>query len=278
MNALASRRVGIFGLGTIGRRVAGALIEGIEGLELCGVCSRSADRASTFLANLQPDAARRAEIPVLDAESLARRADVLVDCAPADAFRTIVEATLKHGRTLLTVSGAALMDCEDLTERARGSGARIILATGALLGLDAMRAAAEGTIHSVRMVTRKPPRSLTEAPIVRAQGIDLGRLTEPLCLFRGSALEGARQFPANVNVAAALGLAGIGPSRTQLEIWADPALTRNTHTIHVDADSARFQMTIENIPTEQHPGTGRITALSVIACLRALTAPFKVGT
>ena len=269
--------MGIYGLGTIGRRVASALHEGIEGLELCGVCSQSADKAAGFLATLQPAAAGRT-VPVLDAEDLARKSDVLVDCAPAAAFRTIAEAAMEHGRTLVTVSGAALLDCQDLIEHARKTGARIILATGALLGLDAMRAAAEGQIHSVRMVTRKPPRSLAEAPVVRAQRIDLERLTEPLCLFRGSALDGARQFPANVNVATALGLAGIGPARTQLEIWADPALTRNTHTIHVDADSARFQMTIENIPTEEHPGTGRITALSVIACLRSMTAPLKIGT
>ena len=102
-------------------------------------------------------------------------------------------------------------------------------------------------------------------------------MTEPTRIFDGSARDGARGFPANVNVAAALSLAGIGPDRTRLEIWADPTVTRNTHTIELDADSVRFTMTIENVPSE-NPRTGRITPLSVIAALRGLTSTLRVGT
>ena len=68
-------------------------------------------------------------------------------------------------------------------------------------------------------------------------------------------------FPANVNVAVALSLAGIGPDRTRIEIWADPGVTRNTHTIIVKSDSSDLTMTIENIPSEENPRTGKITAL-----------------
>ena len=155
---------------------------------------------------------------------------------------------------------------------------RIELATGALLGLDAVRAAAEGTIEEVRMVTRKPPSSLSGAPYLMEHQIELDGLDTPMKVFEGSAREGAHGFPANVNVAAALGLAGIGPDHTRLEIWADPALDRNTHTIVVESDSARFNMSIENVPSEENPGTGKITALSVIAALRGLVAPLRVGT
>jgi aspartate dehydrogenase len=80
-----------------------------------------------------------------------------------------------------------------------------------------------------------------------------------------------------VNVAAALSLAGIGPERTMIEIWADPSVDRNCHTIEVEADSARFSLTIENVPSE-NPKTGKITALSVLAALRKLHAPLRVGT
>ena len=147
-----------------------------------------------------------------------------------------------------------------------------------LVVVGAVRAAALGTIHSVTMVTRKPPKSLVKAEHVVRNGIALAALDAPLKIFEGSAREGAIAFPANVNVAAALGLAGIGPDRTRLEIWADPALERNTHFITVDADSARFTLSIENVPTDENPGTGRITALSVIAALRALVTPLHIGT
>jgi aspartate dehydrogenase len=96
-------------------------------------------------------------------------------------------------------------------------------------------------------------------------------------VFAGTAREGAAGFPANVNVAAALSLAGIGPDRTMMEIWADPFLSRNCHTIEVDSDSARFTLSIENVPSE-NPKTGRITALSVLAALRKLHTPLRVGT
>ena len=97
-------------------------------------------------------------------------------------------------------------------------------------------------------------------------------------MFEGSAREGVAAFPANVNVAAALGLAGIGPDRTRLEVWADPGVSRNTHSIVVEADSARFEIKIENIPTEENPRTGRIVVLSIIAALRRLVDPLTVGT
>ncbi|HEY8369158.1 MAG TPA: aspartate dehydrogenase domain-containing protein, partial [Thermodesulfobacteriota bacterium] len=134
------------------------------------------------------------------------------------------------------------------------------------------------TITTVRMITRKPVRGLAGAPYLVEKGIDLEALTEPRLVFEGTAREGALGFPANVNVAAALGLAGIGPDRTRLEIWADPTLDRNTHRIEVESDSATFSMTIANVPSNDNPRTGRITALSVIAALRKLRSPLRIGT
>jgi len=97
-------------------------------------------------------------------------------------------------------------------------------------------------------------------------------------VFRGNALDAAAGFPANVNVAAALALAGIGPMRTRVEIWADPGVTRNTHTIRVEAEAARFTMTIEGVPSADNPRTGMLTTLSVLACLRGLVNTLKVGS
>jgi aspartate dehydrogenase len=103
-------------------------------------------------------------------------------------------------------------------------------------------------------------------------------LKAPLRVFAGSAREAIAGFPANVNVAVALSLAGIGPDKTQVEVWADPTVTRNTHTVIVKSDSSDLTMTIENIPSEENPRTGRITALSVLAALRRLTSPLVVGS
>ncbi len=264
--------VAIGGLGAIGLPVARALDGGIHGLKLVAVSARDRDKAARNMAGFAKPA------PVLGLAELAGVADIVVECAPAAVFAEVAEPAIEAGRTLVTVSCGALLERMDLIERARETGARIVIATGALLGLDAVRAAAEGTIHSVRMVTRKPPGSLAGAPYLTEHGIDLAGLSAPRKIFEGTAREGARGFPANVNVAAALSLAGVGPDETRLEIWADPALTRNSHKIVVEAAAARFEMQIENVPSEENPRTGKLTPLSVIATLRGFTAPLKVGT
>ncbi|MBC2653465.1 aspartate dehydrogenase [Novosphingobium aerophilum] len=265
-------KVGIAGFGTIGAAVARHLREGRNGMELVAVTSGTRAKAEAKLAQLD------IEVPVVAAVQLADMAEIIVECAPTGAFMEIVVPALERGRQIVTVSAAALIENMAVIDIARSTGGRVIMATGALLGLDAVRAAAVSEIFSVTMITRKPPKSLLGAPEVVRQDIDLMKLTEPTLLFDGSARDGARGFPANVNVAAALALAGIGPDRTRLQIWADPSLERNTHFITVDADSARFELKIENIPSVEKPGTGRITALSMIAALDGLTAPLRVGS
>jgi aspartate dehydrogenase len=264
-------KVGLAGLGAVGLGVARRLEAGIAGLVLAAVAVRDIDKARKNL----PGVGER--IPVVAAEALAQSCDVIVECLPPQRFRGVASSAIEAAKIFMPLSVGQLLENWDLVARAKATGARILVPTGALIGLDAVRAAAEGTIHSVTMITRKPPDGLDGAPYLLERGISLKDLREPRKIFDGSAREGARGFPANVNVAAALSLAGIGPDRTRLEIWADPALTRNTHRIEVDADTARFTMSIEGIPSD-NPRTGRIVPLSVIAALRGLVAELKVGT
>jgi aspartate dehydrogenase len=264
-------RVGIAGLGAVGREIAKRLIAGVPGLSLVAVAVRNVEKARRVLPQVGDS------IVVRKATELANDCDIVVECLPPALFREVATSAIDKGRIFMPLSVAQLLENGDLIERAKLKGARILVPTGALIGLDAVRAAAEGTIHSVKMVTRKPPAGLEGAPYLREHGISVSDLKKALKVFDGSAREGARGFPTNVNVAAALSLAGIGPDRTQLEIWADPAITRNTHTITVDADTARFTMTIENIPSE-NPRTGKNVAPSTVAALRALVSELKVGT
>lgn len=269
--AAAPTRVVVAGPGTIGLRVA-TEVDRHPQLALCGIVGR--DRATT---RRRCDGAGL-DVPILDVTDLPGPGAVVVDTAPTAAFPAIATPTLEAGAVLVTVNTAALIDAPDLVGlAARGTG-RIVVATGALVGLDAVRAAAHGSIQRVHMVTRKPPTAFTGASAVTDLGIDLHRLDGPVKLFSGSARDGARRFPANVNVAASLALAGIGLDATELEIWADPALDRNTHRITVEADSATLRLEIDNVPTDTNPGTGRLTALSVIDALIGLAAPVRIGS
>src|SRR5215472_4126942 len=268
---MAETRVAIAGLGAIGRVVARRLADGIPGLTLACAAARDTAKAKLWL-----DGAK-ISCPLVELADLPRHADLAVECAPAEMLEQICVPMLAAGKRVAVLSGGALLPRPHLIDLARHHGGQIIVPTGALLGLDAVAAAAEGTIHSVRMTTRKPPRGLAGAAYLVKNGISVEGLNAAKRVFAGTAREAAAGFPENVNVAAALSLAGIGPDRTTIEIWADPAVSRNCHNIEVDADSARFSLAIENIPSE-NPKTGRITALSVIAALRKLNAPLRVGT
>jgi aspartate dehydrogenase len=265
------KTVAIGGLGAIGLEVARALDLGIDRLRLVAVAGRDQERllAKLRLLRRQPE--------VVSLAGLAE-ADIVVEAMPAECFPEVAEAAIERGRIFVPCSVGALLPRMELVERAKVTGARIVVPTGALIGLDAVRAAAEGKIHSVVMETRKPPKGLAGAPYLVARGIDVLSFKRAERVFVGNALEAAAGFPANVNVAAALALAGIGPERTKVQIWADPAITRNTHLIEVDAEAARFRMVIENVPSEDNPKTGKITALSVIACLRGLVSPLRIGS
>lgn len=265
--------VAIAGLGAIGMRVAQALDGGrVAGMALAAVSARDKTRAAERVS------AFAAPPKVTEAEDLAAHADIVIESAPKEIFAPLARSAIEAGRIFMPLSCGALLDNTDLIDRARRTGARIIVPTGALIGLDAVRAMAEGEIHSATLQTRKPPQGLEGAPHLAANKIDLRNLAEPVRVFRGNAREAARGFPANVNVAAALSLAGIGPERTMVEIWADPGIDRNIQSVKISSDSGDAEMTIHNIPSAENPRTGRITALSVIACLRRMTATMAAGS
>ena len=266
-----STRIAIAGLGAIGRAVARRLTDGLPGLSLAAIATGNAGKARDWLKE------QKIDCPVVELDEFPKHADLAIECAPASLLERICRPMLEAGKQVMVLSCGALLPRPDLIELAKAHGGRILVPTGALLGLDAVAAAAEGKIYSVKMTTRKPPNGLTGAPHLVENNISVEGLNTAKLVFSGTAREAAAGFPANVNVAAALSLAGIGPDKTMIDIWADPAVTRNCHSIEVDSDSARFTLSIENIPSE-NPKTGKNVALSVIAMLRKMHAPLAVGT
>jgi aspartate dehydrogenase len=268
---MSETTVAIAGLGAIGRVLARKLTDGVPGLRLACVAAGDEAKARAWLAD------QRIDCPVVPLADFPKYADLAVECAPAALIENICRPMLEAGKQVMVLSCGALLPRPELIDLAKAHGGRIVVPTGALLGLDAVIASAEGLIHSVRMTTRKPPAGLKGAPHLVKNNISVDGLNEAKLVFSGTAREAAAGFPANVNVAAALSLAGIGPDRTMIDIWADPAVERNCHSIAVDSDSARYTLSIENIPSE-NPKTGKNVALSVLAALRKMHSPLAVGT
>ena len=149
--------------------------------------------------------------------------------------------------------------------------------SGAIAGLDGIKSACVGQVSRVTVTTRKPPNGLEGAPYLVERGISLVGLREEREIFSGNAREACRGFPANVNVSAAVSLAGLGPDKTQIRILAVPGLKWNCHDIEVEGEFGRLAVHIENAPSE-NPRTGKLTALSIIRSVQDVVDSVRVGT
>jgi aspartate dehydrogenase len=266
-------RVGIVGCGAIGSVIARALDAGqVPGAVPAVLCDVRADRAQAL------SAALTSRPPVADVTRLIEESDIVVEAAGAAAVAEVAKPALEAGRTVLVMSVGALLGQPELVALAERSGGRLLVPSGAIAGLDAVKAAAIGGIESVTLTTRKPPRGLAGAPYLVEHGIDMDGISEPTIVFEGPATEAVRGFPANVNVAAALSLAGVGPERTTVRIVADPAATANSHEVEVRGAFGRLTTRTENRPSPDNPKTSYLAALAAVAALRGAMARVRIGT
>ena len=263
--------IGIVGCGAIGRALIREAVGGRLGVPVAGVASRTASRAERFLAALDDPP------PYLGLAELVQRCSLVVETAGAHAVPELAEAAFGAGKGLLVISVGALLEHPQIIENARKTGCRLLLPSGAIAGLDGIKSACSGRVDSVTMVSRKPPRALEGAPFLAERGISLDGLREERELFCGPAREACRGFPANLNVSAAVSLAGVGPDKTIVRILATPGLERNCHDIEVTGEFGRLAVHIENIPSE-NPKTGRLTAMSIIRSIRDAVDPVRIGT
>lgn len=205
----------------------------------------------------------------------------VVEAASHDAVREYGEALLQKGISFVALSGGALADdaLRDRLERAAArNGALLYVPSGGIGGLDALKAATLAGADEVSITVAKPPRAWTGIPYVEKLGVDLGRLGKAEVLFEGSAREGVPHFPANVNIAAVLSMAGIGFDRTRLRVVADPALTFNTHSILIRGKTGRIEVRFESVVMPENPRTSMLACYAALAAIRELGRDARYGT
>ncbi len=268
-----AKKIGIVGCGTIGRKMAVELDQGsISGACLVALNSRDITKAAEFANSLGNPP------QMLSLHDLVTISDLVVEAATGEALDEIARVTLSAGKDLMALSCGALLDRDDLFDLAWKNDATIYVPSGAIIGLDGVISATAGRIDSITMVTRKPPEGLRGTPGVEQAGVDIDSITKPAVVYEGPVKEACRLFPANLNVSAALSLAGIGPHKTTIRIYADPTVTRNTHEIIVAGEFGRFWIKIENVPSPTNPKTGILPALSALATLKKITSHVQIGT
>jgi aspartate dehydrogenase len=206
-------------------------------------------------------------VRVTAAQDLPQDIEHVIDCAGHTGLASHGPDTLRAGIDLTTVSLGALADAglaDRLAQAATDGNSRLYLATGAIGALDCLSAARIGTLATVRYVGRKPPRGWLGSPA--EDKIDLMAMTDdPQTHFRGSARDAATLYPKNANVAAAVALAGLGFDATEVELIADPTVSRNIHELHAEGDFGRFQFRIEG---DSLPGNPRSSALAAMSAVR----------
>jgi aspartate dehydrogenase len=266
-------KVGIVGVGTIGGEICRAMDEGLVQTTLIGICDVDSAKAQSLARSL------KRSVPVMAPTDLIEASDLVVEAASKAAAPAIIRQALERSRDVLVMSvGGLLEHAAELIGLARKQGKRLYVPSGAIAGLDAVAGAVVGRVFKVILTTRKPPRGLEGAPYVVQKAIDLKALQEPTVIFSGAAREAVPAFPANINVAAALSLAGIGADKTEVRILADPGCDKNIHEIEAEGDFGKLFARMENVPSPTNPKTSYMAALSAIALLRRITSTLVVGT
>ncbi|MDL2272418.1 aspartate dehydrogenase [Desulfovibrio sp. OttesenSCG-928-I05] len=265
--------IGVIGCGTIGKAICQAVASGQTGGRLAAVADKTPEIAAAAMREAGID------VPAYTVEELMDRCDLVVEAASKAAAGPILDMALARGRdTMLLSAGALLDEYETLREKARAAGCVIYVPSGALAGLDGVKGALSGEISSVTLTTTKPPKGLQGIAYLEQRGIDVMALTEAAEVFSGTAREAVPLFPANINVAAALSMAGTGPDTTFVRIIADPACTRNTHEVRVEGSFGVLTTRAENLPAAFNPKTSAMAAYSAIALLRSITSSLRIGS
>lgn len=254
-------RLGIIGAGAIGSYLAKGL-DRFPQVEHISIWDKRSEASEVLVRSIRKGSVCRFPL-------LVKRSDMVVEAASQEAVREYSDKVLKAGRDLMILSVGALSD-DSLLSRLLGTatahGCKIYVPSGAIGGIDALKASAQGEIRSVTLETRKPPEALG----VKTRGSRR--------LFQGSARRAVRDLPVNVNVAATMSLAGFGFDKTAVKVYADPRIRRNTHRLTCISSSGRLEVTVVNVPSPSNPKTSLLAAQSALTMLQRILSPIEIGT
>ncbi len=258
-----NKKIGIAGLGAIGSTVAHAIEAGIEGLTLHAVSDPHLSDEFSHLPNFS-------------FKDLAKECDLIIEALPPDLVLPLSQEVFKAGKDMIIISACAILINPEILEHQKAKKSRILVPSGALIGIDGVTAMAQIGIKEARIASTKRPEGFKGAPYIIANNIDLSAIDTKTRLFEGNALEAAKAFPSNVNVAATLSLAGIGPEKTRVEIWADPNAKGNAHEISVEGEFSKMSSHVENTPAPANPKSSMLAAQSIIATLKNMNAALVI--
>jgi len=265
-------KIGIVGCGAIGSYIAGEIDKNPNRMKVLACWDSDADKIKTLAGNM------RVSPCVLEPGEMIKQVDLIVEAACAQAVAELLPLIVENNKKLLVISVGGLVGQEEMLSKISAGMGELFIPSGALAGLDAIKSIPKEEIRKCRITTTKPPRGIKGAPFFKGNPVDLENLKKTTLIFEGTAKEAVSLFPKNINVAAALSLAGIGLEKTEVRILVDPASSKNSHEICIEGTFGKIVTRTENLPSPTNPKTSFLAALSVVASIRAMTSSIHIGT
>ena len=275
MNQHKRLKIGIVGCGAIGSSLAKAIVTGMrQDARLVALYDIRPEKSQLLSKKLTRDL----NLCVGSLSALIKRSDLVIEASSAKASWEIASQALSNGCKVMIMSvGGIVGHLEQLYTLSKKNNAMVYFPSGAISGVDALKAANIAGVKKVILTTRKHPNSFSGVEFVKKH-FKLAGLKKDKLLFNGSAAQAVKYFPQNINVAALLGLAGIGMRKTEVRIIASPGVKKNIHEIEIESKAAKIFTRTENILHPQNPKTSFLAVLSAIATLKQILQPIKIGT
>ena len=267
-------KVGILGCGAIGSGIAKSIVFDLKDLcELSGLYDLDAQRIQSLEKSLNKNNLRRTSL-----EDILNHCDLIVEAVNAKDTQALIRSVLNAKKNILVMSVGKLLNADDLFTLAAKNNTSLLVPSGAIAGIDAIKAASLVGIEKITLTTRKPPAGLTGIPYLESHGIDLTKITDETLVFEGDVDSAVENFPQNINVAATLALACQAKEKIAIRILSSPGYTTNSHEIVVEGDFGRLTTRTENIACPDNPRTSYLAVLSGIQTLKEFCQNIRIGT
>lgn len=267
-------KIGIVGCGAIGSGIARYILKGLKkDCQLTGLYDIQYEKVTNLRRELSAGAIEKDSL-----KALIKSCDLMIEAVNAKSTREIIRDALRQKRHVIAMSVGKLLEAEDLFRLARKSGCQLLIPSGAIAGIDAIKSSSLAAIHKINLTTRKPPSGFVGNPYLTEQGIDLGRIAKETVLFKGSVDSSVKFFPQNINVAATIALASGAKDKITVCIMTSPEYKYNSHEIEVIGDFGRIFTRTENVVCPENPRTSYLAVLSGMQTLRQFCQGTDVGT
>jgi aspartate dehydrogenase len=269
-------RIGIVGCGAIGSSLAKTIVKDFKQTARLSALFDTDPKKSRQLSRA---VSQKINLSVPGLKQLINKSELVIEASSAKDSWHITRNVLFQGRDIMIMSvGGIASHFKKLYNLAKKNSAKVYIPSGAVSGIDALKAAKLGRIRRVVLTTRKNPQSFSEVEYIKRKGIRLDKIKKDTVLFFGSAKDAVKFFPQNINVAATLSIAGLGEDLTRVKIVASVNTKKNIHEVEVDSKAAKILTRTENVLHPDNPKTSYLAVLSAVATLKGILEPVKIGT